>query len=252
MRRNQLAAIIVLIGCVWSAMPEAQAQNGSQRTRQQEDAVLKELRAIRALLERGVPAPAAPARPVRPQTARFVDVTGPALGSDEAPLTLIEFTDLQCPFCRQHATSTFLELKERWIDTGKLRYISRDLPLAFHAHAMNAARAARCGGEQGKFWEVRMALVRNGHQLSPEYIAKTAADLGLDTAAFANCVGSTKYDEAIRNDSAQAQQAGITGTPTFVIGRTASTGIEGPMIVGVAPYESFNAKLTALLEAPRK
>ena len=70
---------------------------------------------------------------------------------------MVEFTDLQCPFCRQFMLTSFDEIKKNWIDTGKLRYISRDFPLDFHAQAMPAARAARCAGEQGKFWEMRIS-----------------------------------------------------------------------------------------------
>src|SRR4029077_9170063 len=85
------------------------------------------------------------------------------------------------------------DIKKNWIDTGKLRYISRDFPLDFHAQAMPAARAARCAGEDGKFWEMRLALMRNANLLTPDYITKTAADLKLDAKAFAACAVSNKY-----------------------------------------------------------
>ncbi|MCM2313008.1 MAG: DsbA family protein, partial [Steroidobacteraceae bacterium] len=74
------------------------------------------------------------------------------IGRENAPVTIIEFTDLQCPYCARHATQTFPRLQREYIDTGKLRYTSRDLPLPFHSFAMPAAVASRCAGEQGRFW----------------------------------------------------------------------------------------------------
>jgi protein-disulfide isomerase len=164
----------------------------------------------------------------------------------------VEFTDLQCPFCRQFALTSFDEIKKNWIDTGKLRFISRDFPLDFHAQAMPAARASRCAGEQGKFWEMRLALVRNANLLSAEYITRTAADLKLDAPAFSSCSASTKYDAEIAAELEEGTRLGLTGTPTFVVGRTNATAIEGPMIVGALPYAQFDAKLKALLAAETK
>jgi len=211
---------------------------------QQNDEMLRELRAIRMLLERltaNLPAP-------QPTTGRVTNLKGYALGRPDAPLTMVEFTDLQCPFCRQFVLSTFDQLKKDWIDTGKLRYISRDFPLDFHAQAMNAARAARCAGEQGKFWEMRIALMRNANLLTPAYITKTAGDLKLDMGAFTPCAASSKYDAEIQSEMAEGTRIGVTGTPTFVIGRSAADGINGPMVVGALPYQLFDAKLKDLLD----
>jgi protein-disulfide isomerase len=161
---------------------------------------------------------------------------------------MVEFTDLQCPFCRQYVTTTFDQIKKDWIDTGKLRYISRDFPLDFHPQAMPSARAARCAGEQGRFWEMRLGLMRNANLLSPDYITKTAGDLKLDTKAFAACTASTKFDAEIQADMAEGGKIGVGGTPTFVIGKTAPSTLEGPMIVGAMPYVQFDAKLKEFLK----
>jgi protein-disulfide isomerase len=174
------------------------------------------------------------------------------MGRADAPLTMVEFTDLQCPYCRQFAVTSFDEIKKHWIDTGKLRYISRDFPLDFHAQAMPAARAARCAGEQGKFWEMRLALVRNANLLTADYIKKTAGDLKLDMQTFLTCGASSKYDAAIQAEMQEGIRLGITGTPTFVIGRTAEAAVEGPMLVGALPYAQFDAKLKALLAGETK
>jgi protein-disulfide isomerase len=212
---------------------------------QQNEEIIKELRAIRALLESVVP----PARPARPSSGKITNLEGYSLGRADAPLTMVEFTDLQCPYCRQFAATTFDEIKKNWIDTGKLRYISRDFPLdVLHPQAMPAARASRCAGEQGKFWEMRLALVRNANVLSADFITKTAADLKLDAKAFSACTATTKYDAAIQAEMREGAKLGIDGTPTFVIGRTTPAGIEGPMIVGALPYAQFDQKLRELLK----
>jgi protein-disulfide isomerase len=208
------------------------------------DELLKELRAIRALLSSlGQPKDAPPV----PTSARVSNLSGHALGKADAPLTLIEFSDLQCPFCQRYATTTFEEIKKNWIDTGKLRYIVKDFPLDFHPLAIPAARAARCAGEQGRFWEVRLALMRASNALTPENIRNTVVGLGLDVEAFDECSSSTKHDADIRAELTEALTLGVTGTPTFVVGTTAVESIEGAVMVGALPYSMFDAKFREVL-----
>jgi protein-disulfide isomerase len=159
---------------------------------QQNDEMLRELRAIRMLLEK-LTANLPDRPPPQPTSGRVTNLKGYALGLPDAPLTMVEFTDLQCPFCRQFVMTSFDDIRKNWIDTGKLRYISRDFPLDIHAQAMPAARAARCAGEQGKFWEMRLGLMRNANLLSADYITKTAGDLKLESKAFAACLAASKY-----------------------------------------------------------
>jgi protein-disulfide isomerase len=217
-------------------------------TQQQSEEMLKELRAIRVLLEKlTTPQPQQPQAPPQPTTGKVTNLKGYVMGRPDAPLTMVEFTDLQCPFCRQYMITSFDEIKKNWIDTGKLRYISRDFPLDFHAQAMPAARAARCAGEQGKFWEMRLGLMRNANLLTPDYIQKSAADLKLDPKAFATCAASTKYDAEIKAETAEGVKLGVGGTPTFIMGPTTATVVEGPILVGALPYALFDAKLKELL-----
>jgi protein-disulfide isomerase len=221
----------------------AQPPASTPTVQQQNEQILQELRAIRQLLERLTTPQGAP----QPTSARVTNLKGFAMGRPDAPLTMVEFTDLQCPFCRQFMLTSFDELKKNWIDTGKLRYISRDFPLDIHAQAVPAARAARCAGEQGKFWEMRITLMKNANLLTADYITKTAADLKLEPKAFAACAVSTKFDGEIAADMQEAAALGVGGTPTFVIGRTTPTAVEGPILVGALPYAQFDAKLKALL-----
>lgn len=249
MNFRRLPAAAVLVAALTSPLlaqgPPIPPGGSLPSLQQQNEEIIKELRAIRALLESVIP----PARPPRPSTGSVANLKGYSLGSAAAPLTMVEFTDLQCPYCRQFALTTFDEIRKNWIDTGKLRYISRDFPIdVLHPQAMPAARAARCAGEQGKFWEMRLALVRNANVLSGDFITKTAGDLKLDPKAFAACAASSKHDAEIQAEMREGAKLGIDGTPTFVIGRTTPNGIEGPMIVGALPYAQFDAKLRELLK----
>ena len=241
----------VAVAAVASATTFAQAPGPqptpTQTLQQQNEEILRELRAIRMLLER-LTTPQQQAQ-APPATARITNLAGYALGKADAPLTMVEFTDLQCPYCRHFVLTSFDEIKKNWIDTGKLRFVTRDFPITdLHAQAMPAARAARCAGEQGKFWEMRIALLRNANLLSPAYISATAADLKLDAKAFAVCAASTKFDAEIQSDMQEGARLNLAGTPTFVIGRTTNGSIEGPLVVGALPYAQFDAKLRQLIE----
>lgn len=217
-------------------------------TSQQADDILKELRAIRQAVER-LQAPAQPpAPPEPPQVVTLTNMSGYMLGRPDAPLTMIEFTDLQCPFCNRFAVTTFDQLKKEFIDTGKVRFISRDFPLDFHPFAMPAARASRCAGDQGKFWELRETLVKNAPSLSPAYITQQAAALKLDMKQFDSCVSGTQYDAAIRKDMTEGAGFSVNGTPTFFVGKTTAQGFEGLRIVGAQPYAVFKERIEGLLK----
>jgi protein-disulfide isomerase len=225
------------------------------QSQQQHDEVLNELKAIRQLLERLVGALGAPGQQGPPAAApvgdkvKLTNLTGYVLGKADAPLTMVEFTDLQCPYCRRFHTTTFEQLKKDYIDTGKLRYLSRDFPLpALHPLANTAARASRCAGEQGKFWEMRHAILVNNAALTNESFATFAKDLKLNAAPFTTCISdSSRYDAEIQKDVVEGSSAGISGTPSFIIGRTTTSGLDGVRIVGAQAYAAFEAELKKLL-----
>lgn len=230
---------------VFGAQGQAPALTPQESTAEQHQEILNELRAIRQLLEKLTVSPGS--RPTALVKAR--NSTDFVLGSADAPLTMIEFTDLECPFCREYATTGFDAIKKAWIDTGRLRYVARDVPIESHVHSLMAARAARCAGDQQRFWEMRTSLMKNANQLSSDYIAKTAAGLKLDTKVFTACAASTAHDAGIQADLDEAIRLGLRGTPSFVIGRTGPDSIEGEMLVGVQPFAVVDAKLKALLAA---
>jgi protein-disulfide isomerase len=171
------------------------------------------------------------------------------LGRRDAPVTIIEFTDLQCPYCARFAAETFPQLRRNFIDTGRVRFASRDLPLPRHAQAVPAAVAARCAGEQGRFWEYREALFAARATLSPELYVALARRLGLDEPRFAACRADGRQEANVRSDVALAAGSGITGTPSFVIGRLVDGRFQGEVIKGAQPYAAFAARIDALLEA---
>jgi protein-disulfide isomerase len=224
----------------------ASAQAQEPITREQADTLIKEMRELRRAIE-SLRAPRQAERP--PDVKVRVEVGGlPILGRPDAPLTLVEFTDLECPYCRAFHVGTFEQLKREYIDTGKLRFVSRDFPLDFHANARPAALAVRCAGEQGKFWEMRHGVTLNAAALSRQVYDRLAAELGLDSGRFAACIAAEQYRAAIDRDVADAMSIGISGTPTFVLGpTTAGTSVEGQRIVGALPFATFETQIKALL-----
>ncbi|HET7203649.1 MAG TPA: DsbA family protein [Steroidobacteraceae bacterium] len=166
-----------------------------------------------------------------------------SLGSPEAPVTIIEFTDLQCPYCARFALETWPVLRARYVETGTVHFVSRDLPLPYHEFALPAAVAARCAGEQGKFWEFREALFRGQSKLATAPYEEIARRFGLDVARFAACRTDASMIAAVRGDAALAARHGIASTPTFVVGRVVDGQFTGEVIPGARPIEVFVEKI---------
>jgi protein-disulfide isomerase len=221
-------------------------------TRRQAEAMLAELTQIRQLLERTardavrspIPDSPSPALPATRAKLAIEDLN--FLGSKDAPLTMIEYSDIQCSFCRRFHDTTFAAIKKNYIDTGKLRFFVRDLPLKFHAYAVPADMASRCAGEQKRFWEMRDLLISNAEKLSEHDIHSHATDLHLDTAEFDSCVKSGRFKAAVEKDVVEAAGFNLNGTPSFVIGRTTPEGVDGATLVGAQPYEAFEVRFKSL------
>jgi protein-disulfide isomerase len=164
-----------------------------------------------------------------PRRAVEIETTDPSLGRTSAPITLIEFSDFQCPFC-QRVAPTLKKVRDTYGD--KVRIVWKDFPLTqIHPQAFKAGEAAHCAGDQGKYWEYHDRLFANQQQLQPEELKKHAADLGLDAAAFNACLDTSKYGERVRDGVAQGQRLGVNSTPTIYI--------NGRMLSGAQPYETF-------------
>jgi protein-disulfide isomerase len=218
-------------------------------TSDQADAILQELKLIRAALEKN---PSAPQRiqsqtPEPPKQVSISDAKERSLGRDDAPLVLVEFTDYECPFCRRFHQDTFSKLKSEFIDTGKLRFVSRDLPLSFHTNAALAAEATRCAGDQGKFWEMRESLA-SAHDLSHSSLTIQAKQIGLADDAFQKCIDNEKYQKAVREEASEANAISIVATPSFVLGRLMPDGkIQGKLLVGALPFSVMETAIIDLL-----
>jgi len=181
------------------------------------------------------PAPAPPAAPFN------------ELGRADAPVTILEFSDLQCRFCARYESQTFPLIRRDYIDTGKVRYVVHDLPLAYHNHAVPAAIAARCAGEQGHYWEYRQALFRERHRLAQAPYTELAAGMGLDATRFAACQADPGQVAAITADVHLAASRGLGSTPSFIINRSGAGKESAAIVVGAKPYEVFRSKIEALL-----
>jgi protein-disulfide isomerase len=238
---NKYVAIVPLaLALAWPASAGDKKKNEPGITQAQADEILNELRQIRELLEKG-------ARPAGPGGGIQMSLEGGAiLGSKDAPLTIVEFTDYQCSYCQSFHVGTFPELKKKYIDTGKVRFASRDMPLDFHSNAAHAAEAARCAGDQRQFWEMRDRLISNAARLSAAEITGYAQALKLDMLRFGSCMDGGKYSDTVKKDVATAESFGVTGTPSFLIGKSTRNGVSGVIVVGALPFDAFDAKLKDL------
>ena len=187
------------------------------------------------------PAPPAPdQQPPAPSRVQLSADDDPVLGNANAPLTIIEFSDYQCPFCQRFHQQTWSQLKTDYIDSGKVKFVYRDFPLPFHQNAEISAEAANCAGDQNKYWEMHDELFAKGSGdgtgLDAASLKGYAAALGMNAANFATCLNSTKYAGEIQKDTADGGTAGVSGTPTFFIG---SPGKGYQILVGAQPYAAF-------------
>ena len=151
---------------------------------------------------------------------------------------------------------TWPEIEKNYVETGKVKYVFRDLPLeSIHKLAFKAHEAANCAGEQGKYWEMHDRLYANQNKLRPDDLPQHAEALGLDMSAFNKCLSSDKYAGEIRADIAEADRAGIRGTPTFLLGRTGPDGskVEAVTIIrGAQPYSQFQQAFDKMLASAGK
>ena len=163
----------------------------------------------------------------------------PSIGPADAPITIVEFSDYQCPYCQAWYQQTFDQLMANYPD--KIRFVYRDLPLPGHPESLPAAEAANCAGEQGAYWKFHNDLFSGQYSLGRAAYEQYASDLGLDTAAFTACLDDHRYQAEVKADYADAVRIGLNGTPSFVI--------NGRILVGALPFEQFKAIIDEELAA---
>ena len=179
----------------------------------------KDLEEIKKLLQQGAPRAAPGQQAFKPTDMQLGDVN--YKGQQDAPVTLVEFSDYQCPFCKRHATTVMPALLQSYVDNGKLRYVMREYPIEnLHRRAVAASKAALCAGDQGDYWGMHDALFNDQRANTDENFQEFAANLGFDAAAFTDCMGDDRHMAQIKADQTAGQRLGISGTPSFVLGLT--------------------------------
>lgn len=176
----------------------------------------------------------------------------PVLGNPEAPVTVVEFSDFQCPFCRRFYATTLPAIKEQYVKTGKVKFVYRDFPLtSIHDMAQKYAEGAECADEQGKFWVMHDKIFdeqeKQGSGTVFDYTAadvkRWAREIGLGGAQFDECLDSGKYSGEVEEDFADGQKAGVSGTP--------GTLVNGRLIQGAVPFAQFQAIIEEELRKAR-
>lgn len=157
-----------------------------------------------------------------------VEASGPARGPENAKVTIVEFSDFECPFCSR-AHDTVEQVMQQY--AGKVRLTFRHYPLPFHPNAQKAAEASLCAHDQGKFWEYHDVLFKNQKALEPAKLKEHAKSVGLDETKFSDCLDKSKYADAVKKDMEAGSEVGVSGTPAFFI--------NGIMISGAQPIEEF-------------
>ncbi|MBR9691585.1 thioredoxin domain-containing protein [Candidatus Woesearchaeota archaeon] len=160
-------------------------------------------------------------------------------GDADAPVTIVEWSDYECPFCARFYEQTLGQIREEYIDTGKVKLVFRDYPLNFHANAQKAAEAAECAGEQEKYYEMHDLLFEKGVTGGVSAFKGFAKEIGLDTNEFDECLDSGAMADEIAKDMRDGQAAGIQGTPGFII--------NGQLVSGAQPFDAFKQVIEAEL-----
>ena len=212
--------------------------------------IQKELQEIKTLLRGRVAAP-----PPEPQNVVLSVKDDPFKGDKNAKITLVEFSDYQCPFCVRHFRDTLPQLEREYISGGKVKYVFRNFPIeSIHPQAFKAAEAANCAGEQGKYWEMHDRLFANQNALGLKDLPNHAKALILEMPKFQECLDSGKHAAKIRKDLADGQKAGVQGTPSFFVALTEPNDgmVKAVRIIrGAQPYAAFKQAIDSLLSTQK-
>jgi len=185
-------------------------------------------------------------------------VTGPQLvklhneisfGDPNAKIAIVEFTDYQCPYCGRHTQSVLPIIKKQLIETGKAKYVMYDFPLGFHAQAKPAAIAARCAGQQDKYWEMHDALFKQQRELGLSLFRATASEMELDEAAFSDCLSDPTVAASVDSNFDYGGQIGVSGTPKFFVGKVKNNVMTDVIVInGAQGFSAFSSAIARLEE----
>lgn len=244
-----LTAATATIGCAQAPPSAAEMAKEIQQLREEQaetQAELDELKEILAPILSQLP------QPFRPQDASVAG--SPVMGKMDAPVTMIEFSDLQCPFCERYYQETFPSIVDAYVKTDKVRYVVREFPLSqIHPRAKAASSAALCAVDQDKYWEMRDQILNNRDKLSDDDLAGYAMATGLDMSAWQSCLKTDIYDQKVSTDLQAGAELGVSGTPAFALGMTDPDDPEKilvtKLIEGAYPFDAFRQALDELLES---
>jgi protein-disulfide isomerase len=163
-----------------------------------------------------------------------------ALGDPDAPLTVVEYLDIQCPFCQRYTQNTFPKIRKNYIETGKVYYKIKHFPLRIHDKAIPAANAAECAADQDKFWAFKSVIMNSDRSLNQQTFLDVANHIGIDDmTTFKSCVNSMKYRDVVNQEKADGSKKGASATPTVFVGDT--------KIEGAQPYSNFKKAIESQL-----
>lgn len=245
--------IVLLLLFSFSAWSESTKEE-IKALRAQVEEVQKDLAEIKELIKEIKSAPAAPAaaKPFREQVISIG--TSPVKGKANATVTLVEYSDYQCPFCARNYREVMPKLQTEYIDTGKLKFVMRENPIpTLHKNAANAAKAAVCAGAEGKYWEMHDMMFENQRELGVDNLKAFAGTIGLDAEKFDHCFVSKEVAKRIRDDIASGKKLGARGTPGFFLGLTDPNDSDkvtlSVYIKGARPIDDFKSAIDSLLES---
>lgn len=259
---NVILKVIFAAGlflCSFSALPASTKQDikalqeAIVELKEAQVAMQKDLAEIKKQVKNG--ARAAPAKAAfREQEISIGD--SPVIGEANATVTLIEFSDYQCPFCARHFRDVMPQIVKDYVDTGKVKYVMFENPItSLHRNAYDASLAALCAKDQGKYWEMHDVMFANQKKLSVDSLKSFAASIGLNSPEFDTCLDSKKYEKQIDSDLSTAAKLSVRGTPGFVLGLTDSKDPNkvkaSVYIKGAQRFDRFKADIEQLLDSAK-
>lgn len=176
----------------------------------------------------------------------------PSLGSARAPITIVEFSDFECPYCKRFHDDVLPSLKKDYIDKGLVRFVHKDLPLPFHTSAREAAEAARCSSDDSQYWKTYGALFANQDCFACKGVITIAKGAGISSATLETCKKSKAASKAVNSNLSEAELLGIRATPSFVIGPTQGDRHTGQLVEGAMPWAEFKALIDEALSKSRQ
>jgi protein-disulfide isomerase len=247
-----LASVTLLVVSVsaWPASTREEIKALNEKVAE----IQKDLAEIKKMLQTGAGVPVPPNNVTVFKEQALSVASSPFKGQIDAAVTLVEFSDYECPYCARHHREVMPVLEAEYIDTGRLKFVMRENPIPrLHRNAMNASLAALCAKDQDKYWDMHDALFDNQRELGGDKLSILAAGIGLDPAEFGQCMETKKFQEQIMSDIASGARLGVRGTPAFVLGLTdpedqgkANVTI---FIKGAQPLASFRQAIDDLLES---